>query len=130
MGRLCRFVEDLELGIRRVRDRDANPIARALAPQREAVNALVRDENELVGQTVRMYLRDTYDHIVQTAEAVEANRELVNGLMNTYLSVVSNRMNEVMKTLTVFARPYDQSRSSSPSRAREQVVVRFHSPAR
>lgn len=78
-------------------------LRRAVAPQREAVNALVRDENELVSQTVRTYLRDTYDHIVQTAEAVETARELVNGLMNTYLSVVSNRMNEVMKTLTIVA---------------------------
>jgi magnesium transporter len=78
-------------------------LKRAVAPQREAVNALIRDENRLVSQTVRMYLRDTYDHIVQTSEAVETARELVNGLMNTYLSVISNRMNEVMKTLTIVA---------------------------
>jgi magnesium transporter len=50
-----------------------------------------------------MYLRDTYDHVVQTTESVEIARELVNGLMNTYLSVVSNRMNDVMKTLTIVA---------------------------
>ena len=78
-------------------------LRRAITPQREAVNALIRDENELVSQTVRVYLRDTYDHIVQTSEAVETARELVNGLMNTYLSVVSNRMNEVMKVLTIVA---------------------------
>jgi magnesium transporter len=75
----------------------------AVAPQREALNALIRDQNELVSPTVRLYLRDTYDHIVQTVEAVETARELVNGLMNTYLSVVSNRMNEIMKTLTIIA---------------------------
>jgi magnesium transporter len=78
-------------------------LRRAVTPQREAVNALIRDENDLVSQNVRMYLRDTYDHIVQTSEAVETARELVNGLMNTYLSVVSNRMNEVMKVLTIMA---------------------------
>lgn len=78
-------------------------LRRAVAPQREAVNALIRDDNELVSETVRLYLRDTYDHIVQTSEAVETARELVNGLMNTYLSVVSNRMNEVMKILTIVA---------------------------
>jgi len=78
-------------------------LKRAVTPQREAVNALIRDQNELVSQTVRMYLRDTYDHILQTSEAVETARELVNGLMNTYLSVVSNRMNEIMKTLTIVA---------------------------
>ena len=75
----------------------------AVVPQREAVNTLIREENEFVSEKVRMYLRDTYDHIVQTAESVEVARELVNGLMNTYLSVVSNRMNEVMKTLTIVA---------------------------
>jgi magnesium transporter len=52
---------------------------------------------------VRTYLRDTHDHVVQTTEAVESARELVNGLVNTYLSVISNRMNEVMKTLTIVA---------------------------
>jgi magnesium transporter len=78
-------------------------LKREVAPQREAVNSLIRDDNELVSQAVRLYLRDTYDHIVQTSEAVETAREFVNGLMNTYLSVVSNRMNEVMKTLTIVA---------------------------
>jgi len=75
----------------------------AITPQREAVNRLIRDDNELVGQTARMYLRDTFDHVVQTIEAVESARELVNGLINTYLTVISNRMNEVMKTLTIVA---------------------------
>jgi len=78
-------------------------LRRAITPQREAVNKLIRDESELVSQTVRTYLRDTYDHVVQTTEAVESARELVNGLINTYLSVISNRMNEVMKTLTIVA---------------------------
>jgi magnesium transporter len=78
-------------------------LRRAITPQREAVNAMIRDENELISQNVRVYLRDTYDHIVQTSEAVEVSRELINGLMNTYLSVVSNRMNEVMKVLTIVA---------------------------
>jgi magnesium transporter len=78
-------------------------LRRAVVPQREAVNTLIREENEFVSEKVRMYLRDTYDHIVQTTESVEVARELVNGLMNTYLSVVSNRMNEVMKTLTIVA---------------------------
>jgi magnesium transporter len=78
-------------------------LRRAITPQREAVNKLIRDESELVSDTVRTYLRDTYDHVVQTTEAVESARELVNGLINTYLSVISNRMNEVMKTLTIVA---------------------------
>ena len=58
-------------------------LRRAITPQREAVNKLSRDENDLVSQTVRIYLRDTYDHVVQTTEAVENARELVNGMVNT-----------------------------------------------
>jgi magnesium transporter len=78
-------------------------LRRAVAPQREAVNSMIRDDCDFLSDTVRIYLRDTYDHIVQTSEAVESARELVSGLMNTYLSVISNRMNEVMKVLTIVA---------------------------
>ena len=78
-------------------------LRRAITPQRDAINSLVRGDSELVSQAVRVYLRDTHDHVIQTSEAVESARELVNGLMNTFLSVVSNRMNEVMKTLTIVA---------------------------
>ena len=76
---------------------------RVTAPQREAVNSMIRGDYELISDTVRVFLRDTHDHIVQASEAVDQLRELVSGLMNTYLSVVSNRMNEVMKTLTIVA---------------------------
>lgn len=78
-------------------------IRRSVAPQREAISSLIRDPNDFVDETARLYLRDTYDHCLMTAEAIETSREVVNGLMNTYLSVVSNRMNEVMKTLTLIA---------------------------
>ncbi len=78
-------------------------LKRAIVPQREAVNTLVLDDHELLSENVRIHLRDTQDHIVQLAEGVEQARELVNGLMNIYLTVVSNRMNEVMKTLTIVA---------------------------
>jgi len=78
-------------------------IRRAVVPQREAVNAMVRDPSTFLGEDTRLFLRDTYDHCLVSAEAVETGRELLNGLMNTYLSVVSNRMNEVMKILTIVA---------------------------
>ena len=76
-------------------------IRRAVAPQREAVNSLVRGDNPFLDDRTRLYLRDTYDHCLSSSEMVETSREFVNGLMNTYLTVVSNRMNEVMKTLTI-----------------------------
>ena len=55
----------------------------------------------LISQEVQIYLRDTHDHCVQTSEVVEMYREMASGLMNTYLSAVANRTNEVMKVLTI-----------------------------
>jgi magnesium transporter len=78
-------------------------VRRSVWPQREALNSLVRDESPLITEATRVYLRDTYDHCVQMAEVIESYRELASGLMNTYLSVVSNRMNEIMKVLTIMA---------------------------
>jgi magnesium transporter len=54
-------------------------LRRAIAPQREAVGGMVRDDDSIISSTVRMYLRDTYDHVVQTTEAVEGAREFVSG---------------------------------------------------
>jgi len=78
-------------------------LRRAIWPQREAVNSLLRDEHPLIDPNMRIYLRDTYDHCVQSAEVVEMYREMVTGLMNMYLSSVANRQNEIMKVLTITA---------------------------
>lgn len=78
-------------------------LRRVVWPQRELVNSLVRDETPLIVDEVRVFLRDTYDHCVQTAEVIEMYRDMVTGLMNTYLSSVANRTNEVMKVLTIMA---------------------------
>ena len=78
-------------------------LRRAIWPQREAANRLARDVHPLVDPNVQLFLRDTYDHCVQTSEVVEMYREIVAGLMNTYLSSVANRTNEVMKVLTIVA---------------------------
>ncbi|MDA1053431.1 MAG: magnesium/cobalt transporter CorA [Planctomycetota bacterium] len=78
-------------------------LRRAVWPQREAVNSLRRDENALITDEVRVFFRDTYDHCVQTAEVIEMYREMATGLMNTYLSSIANRTNEVMKVLTIMA---------------------------
>ncbi len=83
--------------------RDLLAIRRAIWPQREAVNTLIRDENPLITETVRVYLRDCYDHCVQIMDGVETYRELAGGLMDVYLSSVGNRQNEVMKVLTIMA---------------------------
>jgi len=73
------------------------------APQREALAALLRDHSPLVGEPVRVFLRDTYDHAAQIMEAVDSTREMGIGLVNLHLSNVSQRTNEVMKTLTLVA---------------------------
>ena len=88
--------------LNRYKNRVVN-LRRSLWPQREAVNSLIRDPNPLIGDHVRVYLRDTYDHCVQTTEVAEMYREMVTGLMNMYLSSIANRTNEVMKVLTIMA---------------------------
>jgi len=83
--------------------RDLIGLRRVMWPQREALNQLVRDASTLFTDETRLFLRDTYDHCIQLVEVTESQRELINGLQNTYLSMVSNRMNEVMKVLTIMA---------------------------
>lgn len=81
--------------------RELLQLRRAIWPQRDAINSLIREGNDLITDEVRIYLRDCYDHAVQVMDMVETYRELASGLMDVYLSAVSNRMNEVMKFLTV-----------------------------
>jgi magnesium transporter len=81
--------------------RELLQLRRAIWPQRDAINSLIRDGSELISDDVRVYLRDCYDHAVQVMDIVETYRELVAGLMDVYLSAISNKMNEIMKLLTV-----------------------------
>lgn len=83
--------------------RELLALRRAIWPQRDAINCLIRDGSELISDDVRVYLRDCYDHAVQVIDMVEIYRELASGLMDVYLSAVGNRMNEVMKLLTVIS---------------------------
>lgn len=83
--------------------RDLLDARRAIWPQRDVVNALLRDESPHISPEIRVYLKDTYDHSVQIMDIVETYREIASGIMDLYLSGVSNRMNEVMKVLTVIS---------------------------
>lgn len=83
--------------------RELLTLRRAIWPQRDAINALIRDGNSLISNDVRVYLRDCYDHTIQVLDMVETYRELSSSLMDVYLSSVSNKMNEVMKFLTVMS---------------------------
>ena len=83
--------------------RDALHVRRAVWPLREAISGVMRSESELLSETLHPYLRDVHDHAVQVADTVETLRELVSGVMDFYLTGVSNRMNDVMKVLTIIA---------------------------
>ncbi|MFP4297857.1 MAG: magnesium/cobalt transporter CorA, partial [Spirulinaceae cyanobacterium] len=83
--------------------RELLALRRAIWPQRDAINSLLRDRYPLISDDVRLYLRDCYDRTVQIIDITETYRELASGLMDVYLSAVSNKMNEIMKVLTVIS---------------------------
>lgn len=72
-------------------------------PLRELVNGLVRAESDLVRESTGLFFRDVYDHAIQIIDTIESYRDLLSGMVDLYLSSVSNRMNEVMKLLTLIA---------------------------
>jgi magnesium transporter len=78
-------------------------IRKSTWPLRDMVNGLQRSETALVSDETRLYLRDVADHAIVAVDIVETLREMVSSLMDLYLSSVSNRMNEVMKVLTIIA---------------------------
>ncbi len=78
-------------------------LRRSIWPLREAINALQRTESPLIGESVAPYLRDVYDHTIQVIENIETLRDAVSSTLDIYLSSLSNKMNEVMKVLTIIA---------------------------
>jgi magnesium transporter len=76
-------------------------LRRTLSPLREVLNKLARDQYDVIDTKDRIYFRDVYDHLVRLYDITETLRELVNGALETYLSVINNRMNDTVKTLTV-----------------------------
>ncbi|MDX1499680.1 MAG: magnesium/cobalt transporter CorA [Woeseiaceae bacterium] len=78
-------------------------LRRLLWPQRDMLAALLRDDHRLVTAETRLYLRDCYDHGVHALDLVESYREMASSLLEVYLSSLSNRMNDIMKVLTIIA---------------------------
>jgi len=78
-------------------------LRRLIWPVRDSINILIRDEDTLIGKDVKVYLRDCYDHAVQILDMVENYRDLTYGLMDVYMSSVGNKMNDIMKVLTIIA---------------------------
>jgi magnesium transporter len=78
-------------------------LRKSVWPLRELISGLLRLETSLVQQSTLAYIRDVYDHTIQVIDTIESYRDMVSGMLDIYLSSISNRMNEVMKVLTIFA---------------------------
>jgi magnesium transporter len=78
-------------------------LRRVVSPHREAINALLRDASPFITPETSVYLRDCYDHLMRLTDRLEIYREQCSDLTSTHLNMVSNRMNEVMRVLTVMA---------------------------
>jgi magnesium transporter len=78
-------------------------LRRSVWPLREIIGRLEKGESGLIGKKTMIFYRDVYDHTVQVIDTIETCRDIVSGMMDLFLSSVSNRMNEVMKMLTVIA---------------------------
>ena len=76
-------------------------LRRAVWPMREVISSLQREPHECMGDATRTYMRDVYDHAVQIIDIVETYREIASGLTETYMTAMSQRLNEVMKVLTI-----------------------------
>jgi len=78
-------------------------LRKAVWPLRELISGMQREESPLITDTTRIFLRDVYDHTIQIIDTVETLRDILSGLLDLYMSSISNRMNEVMKVLTIIA---------------------------
>jgi len=78
-------------------------LRKAVWPLREVLVSLGRDESELVSRDTQVYIRDVYDHTIHIMDSIDTIRDLLAGMLDLYISSVSNHMNEIMKVLTIFA---------------------------
>jgi len=78
-------------------------LRKSVWPLRESISGLEKLESTLIKKTTSKYLRDVYDHTIQVIDTVETFRDMLSGLHDTYLTSISNRMNEIMKVLTIIA---------------------------
>ena len=83
--------------------RELLALRRLIWPMRNVLNLLMRDHHGIVSDEVQIYFRDSYDHVIQILEIIEAYRELAASLMDVYMSTMGNKLNEIMKFLTVIS---------------------------
>jgi magnesium transporter len=94
--------DDIVYDIQRLK-KEILRIKRAVTPLREVVNRLEKGEHKLISEKTQFYLRDLYDHIIQVSENIEIYREMIWGLMDMYMTTLGNKMNQIMKVLTIVA---------------------------
>ena len=78
-------------------------VKRTISPLRECLSNVIKSDSDLVSESTQNYFRDVYDHLVHLLETIDSQREMINDFLNLYMSTMSNKMNEVMKVLTIFA---------------------------
>ncbi|MBU0533866.1 MAG: magnesium/cobalt transporter CorA [Candidatus Omnitrophica bacterium] len=83
--------------------REMISLRKSIWPLREIISNMQRGESKLIYKSTMIYLRDVYDHTIQVIDSVETFRDMLSGMLDIYLSSISNRMNEVMKVLTIIA---------------------------
>lgn len=94
--------DDLLKHIHKIR-REVIFFRKSIWPLRDAINSAIRDESKFIGDNTKIYLRDVYDHMIQVIDNIENYRDMMLGLHDMYMSNISNRMNEIMKVLTIIA---------------------------
>jgi len=83
--------------------REIITLRKSVWPLREVINKLQRIEVPIIKNTTKIYLRDVYDHTIQIIDTIESYRDIISGMLDIYLSSISNRMNEIMKVLTIIS---------------------------
>lgn len=78
-------------------------LRRAIWPERDKVNEMIRDDISLISAETKVFLRDAYDHCIQIIDMIESYQEITSSIIDVYLSIISNRMNEIMKVLTLIS---------------------------
>ena len=78
-------------------------LRKTIWPLREVISTLQRDDSALINEVTRIYLRDVYDHSIQVMDSIESIRDMLSGMLDIYLSTMNNKLNQVMKVLTIIA---------------------------
>ena len=83
--------------------REAVFFRKSIWPLRDTINSVLRDQSKFIDESINVYLRDVYDHMVQIIDNIENYRDMIMGMHDMYMTHISNKMNEVMKVLTIIA---------------------------